>query len=87
MNKMHISIDLVRDFQQELVFRLERGEENWSLFFRPTWALRLRGHNQPEHSQMQRVKLSKGGFLPEKELAKQCCRYPERRISDNTVSH
>lgn len=49
---MHIGVDLVRYFQQELIFRLENGEENWSLFCWPIWALRLRGHNQSEHSHM-----------------------------------
>lgn len=50
---MHISIDSVRNLQQELIFRLERSKENWFLFCRPIWVLRLRGHNQSEHNQMQ----------------------------------
>lgn len=87
LNKTHISVDLIRDLQQELIFRLERDKETWSQFFRPIWALKLKGHNQSEHSHMQREKLSKGGFLPEKELAKQCCWCPERRMSNNTVSY
>lgn len=60
------------------------------------WVLGQRGHSQSGCSQMQRVKLSEGGFLPEKQLLwkkknhscpKQCCRCPERRTSANTISH
>lgn len=64
---------------------------------RPIWVLGPKGQNQSGCSQMQRVKLSEGGFLPEKQLLwkknpshnwpKQCCWCPERRISTNTISH
>lgn len=63
---------------------------------RPIWVLGPRGHNQSECSQMQRVKPSECGFLPEKQLLwkkkscnwpKQFCWCPERRISTNTTSH
>lgn len=60
LNKTHISVDLIRDLQQELIFRLERDKETWSQFFRPIWALKLKGHNQSEHSHMQRERISIG---------------------------